>query len=156
MIRVQANEEVSGFLWFFRFVERESCISRHRANVGEWMRLRVHVSNWKSIGPGSVVVVQEIGYEGDGWNGTTYGGFCREQERWLGPTFHLERADMLVVGQKVGVKLYEAVKIWVVRLHPWKCGSIYAIDANGNLRIYTPASSKAWMLDPSRVELVEE
>lgn len=29
------------------------------------MRLTENVTNWKSIGPGSVGVVREIGYEGD-------------------------------------------------------------------------------------------
>ena len=35
-------------------------------------------------------------------------------------------------------------------------GTIQAINANGKLRIYTPEGSKAWMLDPSEVEVVEE
>ncbi|CAB4268321.1 unnamed protein product [Prunus armeniaca] len=35
-------------------------------------------------------------------------------------------------------------------------GTISTIDADGKLRIYTPAGSKAWMWDPSEVELVEE
>nr|XP_023889713.1 E3 ubiquitin-protein ligase KEG isoform X1 [Quercus suber] len=125
--------------------------------VGEWVRLIDNASNWKSIGPGSVGVVQGIGYEGDEWNGTTYVGFCGEQERWVGPTSHLQRVERLMVGQKVSVKL--SVKQprfgWSGHSHA-SVGTISAIDADGKLRIYTPAGSKAWMLDPSEVDLVEE
>ncbi|XP_030966830.1 E3 ubiquitin-protein ligase KEG [Quercus lobata] len=125
--------------------------------VGEWVRLIDNASNWKSIGPGSVGVVQGIAYEGDEWNGTTYVGFCGEQERWVGPTSHLQRVERLMVGQKVSVKL--SVKQprfgWSGHSHA-SVGTISAIDADGKLRIYTPAGSKAWMLDPSEVNLVEE
>ncbi|KAG6628361.1 hypothetical protein I3843_14G010800 [Carya illinoinensis] len=125
--------------------------------VGEWVRLRANANNWKSIGPGSVGLVQGIGYEGDEWYGTTYVGFCGEQEMWVGSTSHLEKADRLMVGQKVRVKL--SVKQprfgWSGHSHG-SVGTISAIDADGKLRIYTPAGSKAWMLDPSEVELVEE
>ncbi|XP_024021150.1 E3 ubiquitin-protein ligase KEG [Morus notabilis] len=125
--------------------------------VGEWVRLKNNASNWKSIGPGSVGVVQGIGYEGDVWDGTTFVGFCGEQERCVGPTCHLERVERLIVGQKVRVKL--SVKQprfgWSGYGHS-SVGTISAIDADGKLRIYTPAGSKSWMLDPSEVEVVEE
>ncbi|XP_062175639.1 E3 ubiquitin-protein ligase KEG isoform X2 [Alnus glutinosa] len=125
--------------------------------VGEWVRLRDNASNWKSIGPGSVGVVQGIGYEGDEWDGTIYVGYCGEQERWVGLPSQLERVYRLVVGQKVRVKL--SVKQprfgWSGHSHG-SVGTISAIDADGKLRIYTPAGSKTWMLDPSEVELVGE
>ncbi|XP_039051688.1 E3 ubiquitin-protein ligase KEG-like isoform X1 [Hibiscus syriacus] len=125
--------------------------------VGEWVQLRVNASSWKSIGPGSVGVVQGIGYEGDEWDGSTLVAFCGEQERWVGPTFHLEKVDRLIVGQKVRVKL--SVKQprfgWSGHSHT-NVGIIAAIDADGKLRIYTPVGSKTWMLDPSEVELVKE
>ncbi|XWS65471.1 hypothetical protein CRYUN_Cryun05aG0115600 [Craigia yunnanensis] len=125
--------------------------------VGEWVQLRENASNWKSSGPGSVGVVQGIGYEGDEWDGSTFVAFCGEQERWVGPTSHLESVDRLIVGQKVRVKL--SVKQprfgWSGHSHT-SIGTIVAIDADGKLRIYTPVGSKTWMLDPSEVELVEE
>ncbi|KAG6787751.1 hypothetical protein POTOM_003796 [Populus tomentosa] len=83
--------------------------------------------------------------------------FCGEQERWAGPTSHLERVERLMVGQKVRVKL--SVKQprfgWSGHSHG-SVGTISAIDADGKLRIYTPVGSKTWMLDPSEVELVED
>ncbi|KAL5734032.1 hypothetical protein ACOSP7_031893 [Xanthoceras sorbifolium] len=125
--------------------------------VGEWVRLREITSNWKSIDPGSIGVVQGIGYQENEWDGSTFVGFCGEQERWVGPTFHLERVQRLVVGQRVRVKL--SVKQprfgWSGHSHA-SIGTISAIDGDGKLRIYTPAGSKTWMLDPSEVELVEE
>ncbi|KAJ6307438.1 hypothetical protein OIU76_017265 [Salix suchowensis] len=125
--------------------------------VGEWVKLREDVSNWKSVGPGSVGVVQGIGYDGDEWDGSIYVGFCGEQEKWAGPTSHLERVERLMVGQKVRVKL--SVKQprfgWSGHSHG-SVGTISAIDADGKLRIYTPVGSKTWMLDPSEVELVED
>ncbi|TYI31413.1 hypothetical protein ES332_A05G449400v1 [Gossypium tomentosum] len=125
--------------------------------VGEWVQLRENASCWKSIGPGSVGVVQGIGYEGDEWDGSTLVAFCGEQERWVGPTSHLEKVDRLVIGQKVRVKL--SVKQprfgWSGHSHT-SVGTIAAIDADGKLRIYTPVGSKTWMLDPSEVELIEE
>ena len=72
--------------------------------VGEWEKLREDVSNWKSVGPGSGFVLQGIRYDGDNW-GSLYDGFSGEQERWAGPTSHLERAERLMIGQKVRVKL---------------------------------------------------
>ncbi|CAN1316136.1 E3 ubiquitin-protein ligase KEG [Linum perenne] len=125
--------------------------------VGEWVRLREDASNWKSIAPGCVGIVQGIGYDGDKWDGSTYVGFCGEQERWVGPTCHLERVERLIVGQKVRVKL--CVKQprfgWSGHSHG-SVGTIAGIDADGKLRIYTPAGSKTWMLDPSEVEVVKE
>ncbi|KAK1570931.1 hypothetical protein Q3G72_009243 [Acer saccharum] len=125
--------------------------------VGEWVRLREIASNWKSIEPGSIGVVQGIGYQENEWDGSTSVGFCGEQEKWVGPTFHLERAEKLVVGQRVRVKL--SVKQprfkWSGHTHA-SIGTISAIDGDGKLRIYTPVGSKSWMLDPSEVELVEE
>ncbi|EOY19728.1 Kinases,ubiquitin-protein ligases isoform 1 [Theobroma cacao] len=125
--------------------------------VGEWVQFRENASTWKSIGPGSVGVVQGIGYEGDEWDGSTIVAFCGEQEKWVGPTSHLERVDKLIIGQKVRVKL--SVKQprfgWSGHSHT-SVGTIAAIDADGKLRIYTPVGSKTWMLDPSEVELVEE
>lgn len=125
--------------------------------VGEWVRLKENVNNWKSIGPGSVGVVQGIGYEGGETDRSTFVGFCGEQEKWVGPSSHLERVDKLIVGQKVRVK--QNVKQprfgWSGHTHA-SIGTIQAIDADGKLRIYTPAGSRTWMLDPSEVEVVEE
>ncbi|KAG6783308.1 hypothetical protein POTOM_012754 [Populus tomentosa] len=70
----------------------------------EWEKLREDVSSWKSVAPGSGFVVQGIRYDGDNW-GSLYVGFSGEQERWAGPTSHLERAERLMIGQKVRVKL---------------------------------------------------
>ncbi|KAF3513549.1 hypothetical protein F2Q69_00000545, partial [Brassica cretica] len=125
--------------------------------VGEWVRLKEGVPSWKSIGPGSVGVVHGVGYEGDEWDGTISVSFCGEQERWTGSFTHLDKAKKLVVGQKTRVKL--AVKQprfgWSGHSHG-SVGTIAAIDADGKLRIYTPAGSKTWMLDPSEVESIEE
>ncbi|WJX36648.1 hypothetical protein P8452_24505 [Trifolium repens] len=125
--------------------------------VGEWVRLKENANNWKSIVPGSVGVVQGIGYEGDETDRSTYVGFCGEQEKWVGPSSHLERADKLFAGQKVRVKQYVKQPRfgWSGHTHA-SIGTIQAIDADGKLRIYTPAGSKTWMLDPSEVEVVEE
>ncbi|OIW15436.1 hypothetical protein TanjilG_28635 [Lupinus angustifolius] len=125
--------------------------------VGEWVRLKDNANNWKSIGPGSVGVVQGIGYEGDESDRSTYVDFCGEQEKWVGPSSHLERVDKLFVGQKVRVKEYVKQPRfgWSGQTHA-SIGTIQAIDADGKLRIYTPAGSKAWTLDPSEVEIVEE
>ncbi|XP_045819942.1 E3 ubiquitin-protein ligase KEG isoform X2 [Trifolium pratense] len=125
--------------------------------VGEWVRLKENANNWKSIGPGSVGVVQGIGYEGDETDRSTYVGFCGEQEKWVGPSSHLERVDKLFAGQKVRVKQYVKQPRfgWSGHTHA-SIGTIQAIDADGKLRIYTPAGSKTWMLDPSEVDVVEE
>ncbi|KAI9115477.1 hypothetical protein K1719_013796 [Acacia pycnantha] len=125
--------------------------------VGKWVRLKDNANNWKSVVPGSIGIVQGIGFNGDEWDGSTCVGFCGEQESWIGPTSHLERVDTLSVGQKVRVK--QTIKNprfgWAGHTHA-DVGTISAIDADGKLRIYTPPGSKAWMLDPSEVELVEE
>ncbi|RDX78258.1 E3 ubiquitin-protein ligase KEG, partial [Mucuna pruriens] len=125
--------------------------------VGEWVRLIHNANNWKSIGPGSVGVVQGIGYEEDESDRSIFVGFCGEQEKWVGPSSHLERFDKLFVGQKVRVKQYVKQPRfgWSGHTHA-SIGTIQAIDADGKLRIYTPAGSKTWMLDPSEVEVVEE
>ncbi|TKY49724.1 E3 ubiquitin-protein ligase KEG [Spatholobus suberectus] len=125
--------------------------------VGEWVKLKDNANDWKSIGPGSVGVVQGIGYEGDKLDRSILVGFCGEQEKWVGPSSHLERFDKLFVGQKVRVKQYVKQPRfgWSGHTHA-SIGTIQAIDADGKLRIYTPAGSKAWMLDPSEVEVVEE
>ncbi|PPD80926.1 hypothetical protein GOBAR_DD22139 [Gossypium barbadense] len=129
----------------------------HMFEVGEWVQLRENASNWKSIVPGSIGVVQGIGYEGDEWDRNTFVAFCGEQERWTGPTSHLQRVETLIMGHKVRVKL--SVKQprfgWSGHSHR-SIGTIAAIDADGKLRIYTPVGSKTWMLDPSEVELVKE
>jgi E3 ubiquitin-protein ligase KEG len=125
--------------------------------VGEWVRLKENVNNWKSIGPGSVGVVQGIGYEGGETDRSTFVGFCGEQEKWVGPSSHLERVDKLFVGQKVRVKHYVKQPRFGWSGHTQaSIGTIQAIDADGKLRIYTPAGSRTWMLDPSEVEVVEE
>ncbi|KAL5170081.1 E3 ubiquitin-protein ligase KEG [Glycine soja] len=125
--------------------------------VGEWVRLNDNANNWKSIGAGSVGVVQGIGYEGDELDRSIFVGFCGEQEKWVGPSSHLERFDKLSVGQKVRVKQYVKQPRfgWSGHTHA-SIGTIQAIDADGKLRIYTPAGSKTWMLDPSEVKVVEE
>lgn len=126
-------------------------------DVGEWVRLKDDAGNWKSVEPGSIGVIQGLGYEGDEWDGNVSVGFCGEQEKWVGPISHLEKVDKLMLGQKVRVKF--SVKQprfgWSGHSHA-SVGTIISIDADGKLRIYTPAGSKAWMLDPSEVEVVEE
>ncbi|KAK7317835.1 hypothetical protein RJT34_02403 [Clitoria ternatea] len=62
--------------------------------VGEWVRLKDNTNHWKSIGPGSVGVVQGIGYESNEVDKSTFVGFYGEQEKWVGPTSHLERFGM--------------------------------------------------------------
>ncbi|KAL3599605.1 hypothetical protein D5086_007523 [Populus alba] len=91
-------ERLSGFEvgdWILRLNRYLKC---------EWEKLREDVSSWKSVAPGSGFVVQGIRYDGDNW-GSLYVGFSGEQERWAGPTSHLERAERLMIGQKVRVKL---------------------------------------------------
>ncbi|XP_042520252.1 E3 ubiquitin-protein ligase KEG isoform X2 [Macadamia integrifolia] len=125
--------------------------------VGEWVKLKDDASGWKSLRPGNIGIVQGLGYEGDAWDGSVIVGFCGEQERWVGPASDLKRVDRLLVGQRLKVKL--SVKQprfgWSGHSHA-SVGTISAIDADGKLRIYTPVGSKAWMLDPSEVEKVEE
>lgn len=125
--------------------------------VGEWVKIRNNVSSWKSIGPGSLGIVQGIGYDGDEWDRNLFVAFCGEQERWAGPISHLERVDRLIAGQKVRVKLsvIQPRFGWSGHSHA-SIGTISGVDADGKLRIFTPAGSKAWVLDPSEVELVED
>ncbi|KAH6814832.1 protein kinase, partial [Perilla frutescens var. frutescens] len=125
--------------------------------VGEWVRLRDNATSWKSVGPGSVGVVQGIQCDKNEWDGSVLVAFCGEQELWVGSTTDLLKVDKLVVGQRVKVK--SSVKQprfnWSGHNHA-SIGTISAIDADGKLRIYTPAGSKSWVLDPSEVEIIEE
>ncbi|KAJ8622755.1 hypothetical protein MRB53_031284 [Persea americana] len=126
--------------------------------VGEWVRMRDDADGWKSMKPGSIGIVQGIGYsEGDVWDGSVLVGFCGEQERWVGLASQLERVQGFLVGQRVKVR--ECVKQprfgWSGHSYS-SVGTISSIDADGKLRIYTPVGSKAWMLDPAEVERVEE
>ncbi|XP_077217739.1 protein kinases;ubiquitin-protein ligase [Tasmannia lanceolata] len=126
--------------------------------VGEWVRIMDGGDGWKSLKPGSIGIVQGIGYaENDVWDGNVLVGFCGEQERWVGPASQLEKVDGLLIGHRVKVK--KCVKQprfgWSGHSHA-SVGIISAIDADAKLRIYTPAGLKAWMLDPAEVERVEE
>lgn len=126
-------------------------------DVGDWVKLKENASPWKSIGPGSIGVVQGIGYEGTEWNGSISVGFSGEQDPWVGHAANLERVDKFTIGQQVRVK--RTVKQprfgWSGHNH-FSIGNITSIDADGRLRIYTPAGSKAWALDPSEIDLVRE
>ncbi|THU47380.1 hypothetical protein C4D60_Mb09t14880 [Musa balbisiana] len=125
--------------------------------VGDWVRLKDVSGCWKSLKPGSIGVVHGIGYEQDMWDGTVHVAFCGEQERWVGPAAHLEAVDRLDVGQRVKIK--KCVKQprfgWSTHSHA-SIGTISSVDADGKLRIYTPAGSKAWMIDPAEVDRLEE
>ncbi|KAG9151827.1 hypothetical protein Leryth_002101 [Lithospermum erythrorhizon] len=125
--------------------------------VGEWVKLAENATPWKSIRPGNIGIVQGHGYKENEMDGTVLVGFCGEQEQWVGHSLHLERVNKLVVGQRVRVK--DTVKQprfgWSGHSHA-NVGTISAIDGDGKLRIYTPAGSKSWMLDPSELELVSE
>ncbi|KAK9169794.1 hypothetical protein Syun_001934 [Stephania yunnanensis] len=125
--------------------------------VGEWVRLKSDAHGWKTLVPGSIGIVHGIGYEADEWDGNVLVGFCGEQERWVGPSSQLEKVNRLVIGRRVRVKT--CVKQprfgWSGQSHA-SLGTISSIDADGKLRIYTPAGSKVWMLDPAEVETVEE
>ncbi|KAF5810660.1 putative protein kinase TKL-Pl-1 family transcription factor C2H2 family [Helianthus annuus] len=125
--------------------------------VGEWVRMTDNSSAWKSIGPGSIGVVQGIVYEEDKWEGNISVGFCGEQEHWVGPSTHLEKVNKLTNGQRVRVKssVTHPRFGWSGHTHS-SIGVISAIDADGKLRIYTPSGSKSWMLDPYEVEVVEQ
>ncbi|CAH1448710.1 unnamed protein product [Lactuca virosa] len=125
--------------------------------VGEWAQMSETASVWKSIGPGSIGIVQGIVYESDEWAGNISVGFCGEQDQWVGPCTDLERVEKLTNGQRVRVK--PSVKQprfgWSGHTHS-SIGVISGIDSDGKLRMYTPAGSKSWMLDPFEVEVVEE
>lgn len=125
--------------------------------VGDWVRIRDEAGSWKSLRPGSIGVVHGIGYDGDMWDGTVHVSFCGEQERWVGLASHLDRADKLLTGQRVRIKT--TVKQprfgWSGHSHA-SLGTIASIDADGKVRIYSPAGSKVWMMDPAEVDRVEE
>lgn len=125
--------------------------------VGEWVKLKDDASEWKSLQPGSIGVIQGIGYKGDVWDGTVLVGFCRESELWAGQTSKLERVDRFATGQRVRVKpnVKDPRFGWSGHTHA-SIVSIAAVDADGKIRAYTPTGSKTWMLDPSEVEAVEE
>lgn len=125
--------------------------------VGEWVKLKSDASKWKSLQCGSIGVVQGMGYKGEVWDGTILVGFCGESEVWAGQTSELERVDRFATGQRIRVKpnVKDPRFGWSGYTHA-SIVSIAAVDADGKLRTYTPAGSKAWMLDPSEVELVEE
>lgn len=126
-------------------------------DAGDWVRIKDISGCWKSLKPGSIGVVHGIGYEHDMWDGTIHVAFCGEQDRWVGPAAHLERVPRLDVGQRVRIK--ECVKQprfgWSTHSHA-SIGTIASVDADGKLRIYTPAGAKAWMIDPAEVEVLEE
>ncbi|KAJ6302793.1 hypothetical protein OIU77_016813 [Salix suchowensis] len=125
--------------------------------VGEWVKLKNSATRWKSLGPGSLGVVQGVRLQEDNWDGTFLVGFCGETELWVGPACDLETVDKLAVGQKVKVKPHVKQPRfgWSGHTHE-SIGSISAIDLDGKMRIFTPAGTKVWMLDPSEVDVVEE
>ncbi|XP_072984239.1 E3 ubiquitin-protein ligase KEG [Typha latifolia] len=125
--------------------------------VGDWVRLNDGAAIWKSLKHGSIGVVHGIGYEGDISDGMVHVAFCGEQERWVGPASHLERVSGLGVGQRVRIRkgVSQPRFGWSNHSHS-SIGTISSIDADGKLRIYTPAGSKAWMMDPAEVERVVE
>ncbi|CAA0831427.1 E3 ubiquitin-protein ligase KEG [Striga hermonthica] len=125
--------------------------------VGEWVRLSRHSGDWKSVRSGCVGVVQGLGYENDEWDGNLHVAFCGENELWIGPAADLEKAERFVVGQRVRVtpSVNPPRFGWSGHDHS-SVGTVSSIDADGKLRIYTPAGSKVWVLDPSEVEVVEE
>lgn len=47
--------------------------------VGEWVKLREIASGWKSVGPGSIGVVQGMSYEGDKWDGNVFVAFVESR-----------------------------------------------------------------------------
>ncbi|KAJ6818499.1 E3 ubiquitin-protein ligase KEG [Iris pallida] len=125
--------------------------------VGEWVRLRHEAGPWRSVKPESIGVMHGIGYnEGEMWDGTLHVAFCGEQEKWVGPANHLAKEISLAVGQRVRIK--ECVKQprfgWSGHSHV-DIVTIASIDADGKLRIYTPAGSRTWMMDPAEVVRVE-
>lgn len=125
--------------------------------AGDWVRLRENTSKWKSIGPGSIGVVQGLRFEGDEWDGRISVLFCGEQASWVDSITYLERVDRLVVGQKVRVKSSISQPRFGWSMHnSASVGLISAIDADGKLKIYTAAGSKTWILDPAEVELVQD
>ncbi|KAJ3676288.1 hypothetical protein LUZ60_003700 [Juncus effusus] len=125
--------------------------------AGDWVRLKDEANGWKSLKPGSIGVVNGLGFEDNTWDGNVHVAFCGEQERWVGPTGQLEGVSRFVVGQRVRFKRHVRQPRfgWSNHTHS-SIGTISSIDADGKLRIYTPTGSKVWMMDPSEAELVEE
>ncbi|AQK94106.1 E3 ubiquitin-protein ligase KEG [Zea mays] len=125
--------------------------------VGEWVRLRNDVEQWRSLKPGSIGVVHGVGYQGDAWDGTIHVAFCGEQERWIGPSSQLEGVSKFVVGQRVRIRgcIRQPRFGWSNHSHS-SIGTISSIDADGKLRIHTPAGARAWLTDPAEVEKVED
>ncbi|XP_047316701.1 E3 ubiquitin-protein ligase KEG-like [Impatiens glandulifera] len=125
--------------------------------VGEWVELKEDSGTWKSIGPGSIGIVQGVGYLDNQWDGNVLIAFCGEQELWAGPNHKLKRAEKLVIGQRVRVKpTIEQPRFgWSGHSHS-SVGTITGIDADGKLRMFAASGSRAWMLDPWEVEVVIE
>lgn len=123
--------------------------------VGEWVMLQD--TGWKTLKPGSVGIVQALGYEGDCWDGTVRVAFCGEQEWWVGHPRQLERVEKLVTGDRVRMK--NGVKQprfgWSGHNHG-TVGTISSVDGDGKLRLYMPAGGRAWLMDPAEVDKVEE
>ncbi|KAJ9565742.1 hypothetical protein OSB04_001708 [Centaurea solstitialis] len=103
--------------------------------VGEWVRMTENATTWKSIGPGSIGVVQGFVYESDEWDGNVSVGFLR-RTRAMGRPKHPSRTGR--------------------QAHEWATGPCQDLREAAELRIYTPAGSKSWMLDPFEVEVVEQ
>lgn len=126
--------------------------------IGQWVNLQEEAPGWKTLKPGSVGIVQGIGYNDcNAWDGTLHVGFCGEQEKWVGEASKLEKHDGFLVGQRVRMKNHVSQPRfgWSGHNHT-SDGTISSIDADGKLRIYTPVGSKAWMIDPTEVDRVEE
>lgn len=130
----------------------------HLFEVGDWVKLQESSCSWKSVGPGSVGVIHSSGCDDSNeLDGSVSVAFCGEQDLWIGHPRHLRKVDKIMVGQKVKIK--SSVRHprfgWSGHNHG-SVGTITSIDGDGKLRIYTPAGSKAWALDPSEVTIVEE
>jgi E3 ubiquitin-protein ligase KEG len=125
--------------------------------VGEWVRLKSDANDWNSLKAGNIGVVHGIGYEDDVWDGTIHVAFCGEQERWIGFSNQLERVSRFIVGQRVRIRscIRQPRFGWSNHNHS-SIGTISSIDADGKLRIHTPAGARAWLIDPAEVEKVEE
>ncbi|MQL83048.1 hypothetical protein Taro_015527, partial [Colocasia esculenta] len=123
--------------------------------VGDWVMLRD--TGWKTLKAGSIGIAQGLGYEGDFWDGTIQVVFCGEQEQWIGHACDLERVDKLGIGDRVRMKKFVKQPRfgWSGHNH-FSIGTISSIDADGKLRIHTPAGGRAWLLDPAEVDKVEE
>ncbi|XP_024545688.1 E3 ubiquitin-protein ligase KEG isoform X2 [Selaginella moellendorffii] len=131
--------------------------------VGDWVKVKDDLQEtkygWKGARPGSVGIVQGIGYE----NGGDYDerallvGFCGEQERWIGLPSEVERAMPLKASQRIRVKASVSQPRFGWSGHDHSTiTTITTVDADGKLRVYSPASQRSWVLDPTEVELYEE